>query len=270
MAIKVLCVTDEQSIQNQFSQLFSDQDGYEVLFARSATEGLNLLKKEDGIRLVFANYRLSGTDGSAFLKHIKTEWPGAFCFLLAVEGDACVEGTLLDLGDIDRFISLPWVKEDLILSMTSALRHQDLQHENLKLATDLIKKNEELRRVNESLEAVVAKRTEALEIRNHVLQISQGILDVLPVAVFGVDPEQLIVHCNEYARDLFPYGIMGPLGNDRYDVFSADVNRLIDRLEFERNPEALIELKGRNYNGVVKRVHESLAQGVVLVLVPLD
>lgn len=269
MAIKVLCVIDEQALHDQFSELFSDQH-YTVLVAESATEGLELLKNEEDIRLVFANYHLSGNYGLAFLGQVKSEWPSTICFLVASGAEAGTTDKPFDPGNVDRFIKVPWVKEDMLLSIASALHHQDLQRENQKLATDLKMKNDELQRANENLETIVTKRTEALEIRNHVLQISQGILDVLPVAVFGVDPEQLIVHCNEYARDLFPYGIVGPLGNDRHDVFSTAVNGLIDRLEFERNPEAKIELKGQSFRGVVKRVHESLAQGLILVLIPLD
>ncbi|MDX2494055.1 MAG: hypothetical protein QNK27_03750 [Desulfuromusa sp.] len=142
-------------------------------------------------------------------------------------------------------------------------QYQKLQDENTRLS-------QELQETKDNLDKLVSKRTEILEIRNSILQISQGVLDVIPVVIFGIDPEQMIVHCNEYARDLFPYGGMGPLGNDREEVFSPAVNALIDRLGEERNPKAEIEIGQLKFRGEVRRLHETLSQGIVLVLIPLD
>jgi len=146
--------------------------------------------------------------------------------------------------------------------------YQKLQQENRQLHEKLQQKNTELQETQENFDKLVARRTETLEIRNRILQISQGVLDVLPVVVFGIDPEQMIVHCNEYARDLFPYGVIGPLGNDRNEVFSSEVNMLTDRLEHERHPKGKIEIGQQRFRGEVRRLHETLSQGVVLVLIP--
>ncbi len=140
-------------------------------------------------------------------------------------------------------------------------QYQKLKQENLRLSA-------ELQETKDNLDRLVSKRVEILEIRNSILQVSQGVLDVLPVVVLGIDPEQMIVHCNEYARDLFPYGGMGPLGNDRSDVFSPAINKLIDRLKEERNPKAEVEIGQLKFRGEVRRLHETLSQGVVLVLIP--
>ncbi len=144
-------------------------------------------------------------------------------------------------------------------------KHEKSLRENNVLRKELQRKIEALQ---DDLEASVIQRTEILEIRNQVLQVSQGVLDVLPVVVFGIDPEQMIVHCNDYARNLFPNGIIGPLGSDRGDVFPADINALIDRIETERNPKAKIEVGRQLFRGEVRRLHESIAQGIVLILIP--
>ena len=146
--------------------------------------------------------------------------------------------------------------------------YQKFQHENRELNEELQRKNKELRETMDSFENLVSRRTETLEIRNRILQISQGVLDVLPIVVLGIDPEQMIVHCNEYARDLFPFGGVGPLGNDRGEVFSTEVNALIDRIADERNPKGKIEVGKQKFRGEVRRLHETLSQGIVLVLIP--
>jgi hypothetical protein len=93
-------------------------------------------------------------------------------------------------------------------------------------------------------------------------------MDVLPVVVFGLDTEQMIVHCNEYGTDLFPYGGIGPLGHDRCDVFPESINQLIDRLKMEPAPKAEIELHKKKYRAEVRSLHNVLSQGAVLVLIP--
>lgn len=266
---KILCVIDDKLLEAQLSLFFSSQKHYTAQTVSSVTEGLNLLDSQSDIRLVFANRQLYNSSGLDFLNQVKEQWPDKGCFLLT-EVDTSTQEKLSEAGCIDRFIAVPWLREDLLVSIRAIFRQQDLQRENEQLTGDLKKKNSELQRVNEDLEEVVAKRTEALEIRNHVLQISQGILDVLPVVVFGIDPEQLIVHCNESARDLFPYGIMGPFGVERYDVFPANINALLDRQAAEHKSQEELEYKGRKYRAIVTPVHESLAQGVVLVLIPLE
>ena len=144
-------------------------------------------------------------------------------------------------------------------------KHQELLRENSELRKELQHKIEALQT---DLEESVIQRTEILEIRNQVLQVSQGVLDVLPIVVFGIDPEQMIVHCNDYARNLFPHGIIGPLGSDCGDVFTAEINALIERIETERNPKAKIVVGKQHFRGEVRRLHERIAQGVVLILIP--
>ncbi|MCK4502839.1 MAG: hypothetical protein KAU22_07365 [Desulfuromonadales bacterium] len=144
----------------------------------------------------------------------------------------------------------------------------EILQENLQQREELQQRIKALQEAQGELEKSVRRRTETLEIRNHVLQISQGILDVLPVVVFGIDPEQMIVHCNEYGRNLFPYGGIGPLGNDRYEVFPPKINELIDRLATERIPKATIEVGQQRFRGEVRRLHETLSEGIVLVLIP--
>jgi len=138
---------------------------------------------------------------------------------------------------------------------------QELQQENRRL-------HAEIEETKNNLDEMVNKRTDILEIRNRILRISQGVLDVLPVVVVGIDPEQMIVHCNEYARDLFPFGGIGPLGNDCREVFSTEINRLLHRIEEERNPKAIIAVGRQKFRGEVRRLDEKLSQGIVLVLIP--
>ena len=266
--IRILCVDDELNVLKALRRLFMDEDNYEILVAESGAEGLEVLQREGDVRMVISDYRMPEMTGVEFLRQVYEKWPDTVRIVLSGYADTAAVVEAINLGQIYKFIPKPWNDEELLSTVAAALEHQELQWENKKLAAELQQKNAELQVINNNLEELVAKRTEALEIRNHVLQISQGVLDVLPIVVFGIDPEQLIVHCNEYARDLFPYGGIGPLGNYRHDVFSPEINALIDRLDKERNPKGTVEVHKEKFRGEVRRLHETLSQGVVLVLIP--
>jgi two-component system NtrC family sensor kinase len=203
-----------------------------------------------------------------FLTQVCEQRPETIRIVLSGYADTAAVVEAINLGQIYKFIPKPWNDEELKSAISAALQHQNLQQQNNRLNEELQKKNRQLEEINENLEQLVAQRTEALEIRNRVLQIAQGVLDMLPVAVFGIDPEQMIVQCNDFARDLFPYGGIGPLGNDRREVFSAELNDLISRVETETSPRARVTVHTRAYRAEVRRLHVSLSQGVVLVLIP--
>jgi two-component system NtrC family sensor kinase len=266
--IKILCVDDERNVLKSLRRLFMDEDDYDILVAESGAEGLEIMEEEGDVRLVVSDYRMPGMTGVEFLAQVCEKWPETIRIVLSGFADTAAVVEAINLGQIYKFIPKPWNDEELKTAISTALQHQDLRRQNNQLNEELQKKNEQLREINEKLEHLVEKRTEALEIRNRVLQVAQGVLDVLPIVVFGIDPEQMIVHCNDYARELFPYGGIGPLGNDRREVFAEDINSLIDRLESERAPKEVLELSGNRYRAEVKRLHETLAQGVVLVLIP--
>ena len=265
--IKILCVDDEKNVLKALRRLFMDEENYEIFVAESGAEGLEILADEGDIRMVISDYRMPEMNGVEFLSQVYEKWPQTMRIVLSGYADTAAVVEAINLGQIYKFIPKPW-SDEFLLTVSSALEHQELQWENTKLNEKLKQKNIELQEVNDNLEAKVIKRTESLDIRNQVLKVSQAILDVLPVVVFGIDPDQLIVHCNEYARNLFPYGGIGPLGNERADVFSLEINTLIDRLEHERLPQAIINVQNKKFRGEVRRLHETQLQGSILVLVP--
>lgn len=266
--IKILCVDDERNVLKALRRLFIDEDHYEILLAESGAEGLESLEEEGDVRLVISDYRMPEMNGVEFLSKVYENWPETIRIVLSGYADTASVVEAINLGQIYKFIPKPWNDEELKTAISAALQHQELQRQNNRLNDELQKKNRQLQEINETLEHLVEQRSEALEIRNRVLQIAQGILDVLPVVVFGIDSEGMIVHCNEYARELFSYGDLGPLGNDRYNAFSAEINDLIDRLGVERAPQAVIEVLNKTYRAEVRRLPETLTQGGVLVLIP--
>ncbi len=266
--IKILCVDDEKNVLKALRRLFIEEDSYEIFLAESGAEGLEVLEEEENIRMVISDYRMPEMTGVDFLAQVNEKWPETMRIVLSGYADTAAVVEAINQGQIYKFIPKPWNDEELLSTIASALEHQDMRREIRNLNAELQKKNTELQEINENLEELVKKRTEALDIRNQVLQISQGILDTLPVVVFGIDQDGMIVSCNEFARELFPYDGIGPLGNDRNEVFPAAVNGMIDKLKTEPNPKEVLEIQKQKFYGEVKKLDEDLSDGVVLILVP--
>ena len=265
--VKVLCLSDENDLRAAVSRLLERSGHYECRLADAEEEGLEALEGTPEIRLVLLDQRLVARAGDRLLQQLHARWPEKVIILLADEQEMHAPESAAT-GQVFAALRRGFHAAELLATLSGALKYQELHCENSQLHTELVRKNSELQKINQNLEKLVDKRTEALEIRNRVLQVSQGILDVLPLVVIGIDPEDFIVSCNEYARDLFPCGGIGPFGQDRRDVFSPEINGLIDRLEYERAPGQDIEVRHQKFRGEVRRLHESLSQGVVLVLIP--
>ncbi len=244
---KILCVDDERNVLKSLRRLFMDEDDYEILIAESGEEGLEALAANEDISRVISDYRMPGMNGVDFLSQVYERWPDTIRIVLSGYADTAAVVEAINLGRIYKFIPKPWNDEELRNNVVMALQHRELKQQNDRLNEELQKKNIELQELNDNLEKKVQQRTEALEIRNRVLAVSQGVLDVLPIAVFGIDPEQMIAQCNDMGQDLFSVGGMEPLGNTRDDVFPDELNQLVDTLGEKHAVGAVMTFRGANY-----------------------
>ncbi len=268
--IKILCVDDEPNILKGFARLFRNRSEYELHVANSGAEGLKILEDVPGIRIVISDYRMPSMTGGDFLNEVCTRWPQTSRIILSGYADPQYILEAINKGHIYSFLPKPMSDDALMSTISAALQHQFLVQENSRLTSALKESNRELEELNHKLEEQVSARTETLEIRNRVLQIAQGVLDVLPVVVFGIDPEDMVVCCNEYARDFFPGGMLGPFGMDRRDVLGDELNALVDSLGDQTLVVRDIVHRGKNFHCEVRKLHETLTRGIVISMLPRD
>ena len=274
--IKILCVDDEKNILKSLRRLFMEEGNYDIYLAESGAEGLQVLDSTDDIRLVISDYRMPGMTGVEFLRQVNERWPNTVRIVLSGYADTAIVVEAVNLGHIYKFIPKPWDDSEVLMTIKAALAYQALRQENSALNVSLQEKNKELEHknlelteLNNHLESMVAERTEALELRNRILQLSQSILDVLPLAVFGIDEEGCIVHGNKAGCALFSQMEYGPLGHQHKDVFPEQINALIERLLDTNQAQAeKVSINGHLYYYQARLLGENAAQGVVLTLIP--
>ena len=158
----ILCVDDEtivlRSLEVELSEYFGNE--YFLEFAETGEEALEiideLLENHTEIPVVVADYVMPRIKGDRLLAMIHEKSPTTKTILLT--GQANLHGitNAINHANLYRYISKPWEKKDLVLTVREAGK----VYEQDKL---LKKQNQELRELNGHLEEKVAERTQALQ-----------------------------------------------------------------------------------------------------------
>ena len=228
----VLCVDDEVNILHSLKRLLR-KEPYRLLTATSGEDGLQLLRKEIA-QLVISDQRMPGMTGVEFLQKVKEMYPDTVRVVISGYASAGVIVEAINKGEIYRFMPKPWIDEELKIAIQQCFEHYDLLRQNQDLLEQVQLQNEELKELNEGLEEMVKRRTLSL-------QLSQKILEKIPLSVLGVSQEGMIVLINERASRMFPSSIHMPLGLDVRLVFPPDVaEHIVRSLTGENSEQPLV------------------------------
>ncbi|HUE93052.1 response regulator [Pseudomonas sp.] len=104
------------------------QDGYQVLSARSAAEGFELLALHP-VQVILCDQRMADMSGTEFLDRVKNLYPDTFRIILS--GYTDLESILeaINHGAIYRFYTKPWDNKTLRDNIREAFRHYWLVHD---------------------------------------------------------------------------------------------------------------------------------------------
>ena len=149
----ILYIDDEQDNLTVFYSAF--RRNFKVYLGNSAQEGMEIMKKHS-VHLVLADQRMPEMTGIEFLEKIKLEYPD--CIRMVLTGFTDVEAIIqaINKGRVYRYITKPWSKDDLKITIDHALETYELKQQNRKLFTDL-------EEANLTLEKKVIERTKKIE-----------------------------------------------------------------------------------------------------------
>lgn len=128
--IKVLYIDDEIINLQAFKATFRKQ--FEVFTARSADEGLQILK-EHPIEVVLADQRMPEKTGVDFFESIIDIHPNPVRILLTAYSDINAIIDAINKGQVYRYVSKPWSEYDLKLTIENAYQLYLLKEQNNKL-----------------------------------------------------------------------------------------------------------------------------------------
>ncbi|HOP03733.1 MAG TPA: response regulator [Tenuifilaceae bacterium] len=163
----VLYVDDEETNLSIFRNTFRRE--YNVLTAKSAQEGLEILQEEK-VDLILTDQRMPDMDGVSFLKHTIDKFPQLNRILITGYTDFDALKTAINDAKIFQYIQKPWREEQLRNIIDKALEVYTLRKENETLNEQLIQKNEELVKLNRELLEIDKLKTDFLSIISHEIR----------------------------------------------------------------------------------------------------
>jgi putative two-component system response regulator len=192
----ILIVDDEESILNAFQRIFADED-YEVHTVNNGSEGLNKLRTaQKPYSVIVSDQRMPEMSGVQFFSQAKDIFPDAVRILLTGYADTDAIIDAINKGGVHLYFTKPWREEEILLHIKQSLSKVEILAENKRLV-ELIKiKNQELVRLNKSLEKKANDRTNDLLAQTEKLKdsykksqlILDGIVKTLSKIVATRDP----------------------------------------------------------------------------------
>lgn len=205
----LLLVDDEENILSALKRLLR-RDGYRIFTATSGRDGLALLAAHP-VGVIISDQRMPEMCGTDFLSRVKDLYPDTVRIVLSGYTDLQSVTEAINQGAIYKFLTKPWEDDLLRENIQKAFEYFELSSEKERLATELLASNALLEQAKLRLEERVDEKSmEALRNLN-ILQVSQEILEQLPVGVVGVGEDGLIAVANNAANRVFVHNGDGPL-----------------------------------------------------------
>lgn len=216
----LLLVDDEENVTSALIRLLR-RDGYRILRAVSGEEGLTLLAQNQ-VGVIISDQRMAGMTGVEFLSRVKALYPETVRIVLSGYTELGSVTEAINQGAIYKFLTKPWEDELLRAHVAEAFQRYEMKMENIRLTHELQSANEALRRINRELEERVEAKTREVMRNLSVLQVSQEVLERLPVAVIGIGDDGVIAIANRSAHRLYTT-LHGLLGEAAADVIPAEL-----------------------------------------------
>lgn len=218
----LLLVDDEPNILKSMKRTFR-KSGYQVLTAENGVDALELLAQHK-VGVICSDQRMPIMSGSEFLGRAKDLYPDTVRIMLSGYTDLQSVTESINQGAIYKFLTKPWEDDLLRSNIEGAFEYYELRSENQRL-------NEELSRANEDLERRVVEKTHSLTLTLRTLEIAQRVLEQLPVAVLGLDPQGTIAVANHASQILFDAKNIGLVGRSAEQALPKDFVAFIHQAE---------------------------------------
>jgi len=254
----ILYIDDEKHNLTSFNSTF--RRDYDIHLANTGQQGLEIMK-EIPIHLVITDQRMPGMTGTEFLEKIVQLYPD--CIRIVLTGFSDMEAIIqaVNKGKIYSYISKPWSRDELKITIDRGLEVYTLKKQNQILIEDLKKANQNLeQKVKERTRQIEQQRNNitdsiqyASRIQNALLPQDDEILGLLPHHFILNRPKDIvsgdyfwISHLNHSmivaVADCTGHGVPGAFMSILGINF---LNEIVNSLETIRANVILNELRGK-------------------------
>jgi len=186
----VLYVDDEENNLNSFRAAL--RRNYNIYTALSGEEGIEILSKTD-IHVIVTDQRMPHMTGVQFLQHIPDAQDNVKIILTGFSDmESIIEA--INTGKVYRYITKPWDKDELKITIDNAIETVMLRRDNKHLI-------QELREYNEQLEEKVRLRTQEIEKQKQIIEAAKIQSDALLLNILPAEiADELKQFGKSYAR----------------------------------------------------------------------
>src|SRR5271170_1652457 len=154
----ILIVDDEEIVLVALRDTLV-REGYTVVASPHAVHALSIIK-EHQFSVVITDQQMPMVTGLEFLAQVKQVQPNATRILITA---VLSLGTVIDSinkGEIYRFVVKPWLREELLATVKSAVHRFELISHNTRLQAATQEMNRQLQELNHALETQVSRVAE--------------------------------------------------------------------------------------------------------------
>jgi response regulator RpfG family c-di-GMP phosphodiesterase len=217
----ILYVDDEENNLTSFKAALRRY--YNIYTAQTGVDALEIFKQHD-IQVIVTDQRMPNMTGVQFLQHIPDEPDNIRMILTGFSDmDAIIEA--INTGKVYRYITKPWDKDELKITIDNALEAVNLRRDNKHLIAEL-KEN------NEHLEEKVRQRTIEIEKKSILLEAEKAKSEKL---LLNILPEEI-------ADELKRYGRSYARKHNQVSVLFADIKEFTSIAETMMPDELITQL----------------------------
>ncbi len=139
--INVLYIDDEPNNIISFKAAF--RRVFNIFSAESADEGRKVLEQEN-IQVILSDQRMPKTTGIEFFQSILETHPEPIRILITGYTDINAVIDAINLGQVYKYLTKPWIEEEVKTSIKNSFEVYDLRMKNRELTQKLMEANEKL------------------------------------------------------------------------------------------------------------------------------
>jgi len=269
----ILLVDDEVNIINALKRTLRP-DGYSILTANNGEEGLALLAEHE-VGVIISDQRMPHMTGVEFLRKVKLLYPKTLRIVLSGYTELESVTSAINEGAICKFLTKPWDDDLLRDNIREAFQYYEMEQENLRLSRELLSANDKLSTLNQNLEQKVVDKSHEIIHSINLLQISQEILEHLPIGIIGIDEQNMIVVSNKCAEEIFgqPPGtcLLGLMAGDALPEVLLQLLQKIYPGDLVQLDDEIVTLnEGVSIRVLINTMGDiSQSKGIIIVLSPL-
>jgi class 3 adenylate cyclase/CheY-like chemotaxis protein len=182
----ILYVDDEENNLQSFKAAMRRH--YNIFTAISGNEGMEIFKQND-IHVIVTDQRMPNMTGVQFLQRLPEEPDNTRIILTGFSDmDAIIDA--INTGQVYRYITKPWDKDELKMTLDNAIESVKLRRDNKHLISEL-KEN------NEQLEAKVKERTKEIELKTQQVETEKAVAEKL---LLNILPEEIADELKKFGR----------------------------------------------------------------------